>query len=165
MSRITLKKRHIIRKSQAQELLIRLREEIGESASLFLSERMEIVETDSDMVFFLVGKKPLLMERQEVIFPTIRGILEHPFPERMVTVDSGAVAFVVNGADVMRPGIVSLTPDIRAGRPVQVVEERHGKPLAVGIALFDAPEIREKKEGKVVRTYHHVGDDIWNVDL
>jgi len=82
-----------------------------------------------------------------------------------VVVDTGAVRFVANGADAMRPGIVSISPDIRAGRPVQVVEERHGKPLAVGIALFDAADMEQQEKGKSVRSIHHVGDDIWNLEI
>ena len=83
------------------------------------------------------------------------------FPERRIVVDSGAVPYVVNGADVMRPGIVSVSDDIRAGAPAQVVEERHGKPIAICIALHDAPGIREMKSGKACRNIHHVGDEIW----
>ena len=56
-----------------------------------------------------------------------------------MTVDTGAIPYVVNGADIMRPGIVAVTDDVKANAPVQIVDERHGKPLAIGIALFDAP--------------------------
>jgi PUA domain protein len=58
-----------------------------------------------------------------------------------------------------------VTDDVKAGQPVQVVEERHGKPLALGVALFDAGEIREKKSGKMVKTIHYIGDELWNVEF
>ena len=165
MSRITARKRHTIRKSQAQDLIAGLRGQIGESAGLFSGERIEVVETDAGISIFLIDKKPLLVQVQGLVFPTLRGILEHPFPERKVIVDSGAVPFVIKGADVMRPGITFISDDIRAGMPVQIVEERHGKPVAIGIALFDAGEMREKTTGKVIRTHYFVGDELWSLEI
>lgn len=165
MSRITPRKRHTIRRSQAQELLSSLREQIGDAAEMFSAERMEILETDAAISLYLVDRKPLLMRLQGIVFPTLRGLLEHPFPSRRVVVDSGAVPFVIKGADVMRPGITSISDDVTAGMPVQVVEERHGKPIALGIALFDAGEMREKNTGKVIKTLYYVGDDLWSLEI
>ncbi len=165
MSRIIAKKRHTIRKSQAQDLLADLQKQIGSSAALFSSGRIEILETDAGIMLYLVDKKPLLMHLGGYVFPTLKGLLEHPIPERRVVVDSGAVPFVIKGADVMRPGITSISDDIRAGMPVQVVEERHGKPVAIGISLFDAGEMREKSSGKVIKTHYYVGDELWALEI
>ena len=79
--------------------------------------------------------------------------------------DAGAIPYVVNGADIMRPGIVSCTDDVKAGSPVQIVDERHGKPLAIGIALMDAPDLRASTAGKMVKKFHHVGDEIWTMEI
>lgn len=165
MSRILAKKRHTIRKSQAQELIEGLAEQIGDSAALFTRDRIEILETDAGIMLYLVDKKPLLMHIGEWVFPTLKGLLEHPISERRVVVDSGAVPFVIKGADVMRPGITYISDDVKAGRPVQVVEERHGKAIATGIALFDAGEMREKSTGKVIKTHYYVGDEVWLLEL
>lgn len=165
MPKITIKKRHVIRKSQITELLDRLTNEIGASADLFRSDRIERVETDASVELYLVEKKPFLMASETWAFPTLRGLVEHPIPERRVVVDAGAVRFVANGADAMRPGIVSISPDVRAGHPVQVVEERYGKPLAVGLALLDAADMERQEKGKSVKSIHYVGDDIWNLEI
>ncbi|MDD2472448.1 MULTISPECIES: RNA-binding protein [unclassified Methanoculleus] len=165
MSKITVKKRHVIRKSQIADLMDRLADEIGPSADLFRSDRIERMETDAPFELYLVDKKPLLMSSDAWAFPTLRGLIEHPIPERRVTVDAGAVRFVANGADAMRPGIVSISPDVREGRPVQVVEERYGKPLAVGIALFNAADMERQEKGKSVKSIHCVGDDLWNLEI
>jgi PUA-domain protein len=165
MAKITGKKRHNIRKSQTESLFAALEKEIGESASLFRSDRVELLETSAGLVLFLIDKKPQLLEGDGWVFPTLKGLLEHPFLERRIVVDAGAVPYVINGADIMRPGIVSFTGDIIAGHPVQVVEERHQKPLAIGIALFDALEILQKAQGKVIKTIHYVGDDLWNLEF
>ncbi|HOI58820.1 MAG: RNA-binding protein [Methanoculleus sp.] len=165
MPKITVKKRHVIRKSQITGLLDRLTNEIGASAELFRSDRIERVETDAPIEIYLVDKKPLLIASGDWAFPTLRGLVEHPIPERRVVVDAGAIRFVANGADAMRPGIVSISPDVREGHPVQVVEERYGKPLAVGIALFDAADMEQQEKGKSVKSIHFVGDDIWNLEI
>jgi len=165
MKKIIVKKRHSIRKSQAQDLLDRLAEQIGESAKLFTADMIEVIETNAEVSLFLVNKKPVLMDAGAWVFPTMKGAVQIPFPERRVTVDSGAIPYVVNGADVMRPGIVAVTPDVKAGAPVQIVEERHGKPLAIGIALYDGPAIMASASGKMCKNFHHVGDEIWNLEI
>ena len=38
-------------------------------------------------------------------------------------------------------------------------------PLAIGIALLDAPEMRASSGGKMVKRFHHVGDEIWNMEI
>jgi len=165
MKKITGKKRHSIRKSQAQDLFCRLSLQIGQSASLFSSEMVEILETNADVALYLVNKKPLLMDAGDWVFPTLKGALQCPFPERRVTVDAGAIPFVVNGADIMRPGIVAVSGDVKAQEPVQIVDERHGKPLAIAIALFDGKTILNSASGKMCKHFHHVGDELWNMEF
>ena len=165
MKKIVVKKRHSIRKNQGQELLSRLKEQIGPSEKIFHADMIEVIETNVDVSLFLVNKKPLLMDTGLWVFPTLKGAVQVPFPERRVTVDSGAIPYIVNGADIMRPGIVSVTDDVKANAPVQIVDERHGKPLAIGIALFNAPELRASTTGKMVKNFHHVGDEIWNLEI
>jgi len=165
MRKIVVKKRHSIRKSQAQDLLSRLSNQIGNSAKFFHTDMIEVLETTSDVSLFLINKKPLLMDTGDWVFPTLKGAIQFPFPERRIVVDSGAIPFVVNGADVMRPGIVSVSDDVKAQAPVQIVEERHGKPLAIGIALLDAPDMRARISGKMCKNFHHVSDEIWNIEI
>jgi PUA domain protein len=165
MKKIFVKKRHSIRKSQAEDLLDRLALQIGPSSALFHTDMIEILETNADVALYLVNKKPLLMDTGDWVFPTLKGAVQIPFPERMVTVDAGAIPYVVNGADVMRPGIVAVSDDIVAGGPVQIADERHKKPLAIGVALMDGPAIRASASGKMCKNFHHVGDELWNLEL
>jgi PUA domain protein len=87
------------------------------------------------------------------------GAIELKPSKKLVVVDSGAVRFIANGADVMNPGIVFADQDISMGDLVVIVEERHKKPLAVGRALVPGAEMHG--EGKAVKSLHHVGDQIW----
>ncbi len=165
MAKISPKKRHTIRRSKQSKVFAALREEIGESAEAYTGDSIEMLETTGDTTLFLVDKRPVLMETAGIIFPTLRGAVDRPFPEKNVTVDAGAIAFMVKGADVMRPGIVKIAPDIKKDHPVLIVEENYGKPLAVGIALYDAEEMETCEKGKVIKTIHYVGDELWNMEI
>ena len=165
MKKIIVKKRHSIRKNQVQDLFERLTLQIGTSISLFRADTVEILETNADVTIYLVNKKPLLMDAGDWVFPTLRGAVQCPFPQRMITVDAGAIPFVVNGADVMRPGIVSVSDDVVPGMPVQIVDDRYKKPLAIALALMDGVAIRASASGKMCKNIHHVGDELWNLEL
>ena len=41
----------------------------------------------------------------------------------------------------------------------------HNKPLAIGISLITGPEMVENDEGKAIKSIHHVGDEIWNLEI
>lgn len=165
MAKINSRKRHTIRKSDLSRLFRKLEEEIGTDTELFRSAKVEVVDTTGDISLYLIEKKPFLMEYNEMVFPTLRGAIAHPFSARNVVVDAGAVRFMAKGADVMRPGIVRVTDDVVADHPVIITEETYGKPLAVGIAALDAVEINAAQTGKMVRTFHYVGDELWNLEI
>ena len=69
----------------------------------------------------------------------------------------------------MAPGVVGADPQIKKDDVVFVREETHGKYIALGEALVDGSEMIGKVEGEVVRkgrvvkTIHSVGDDIWSL--
>lgn len=113
----------------------------------------------------LVDGKPLLFEIDGQLFPTVRGALELELNKRIVTVDKGAVRFVSNGADIMAPGIVDADPDIKEGDLVIIIEEAHRKPLAIGRALLNGPEMVEADSGKAIKSITHVGDKLWNTEF
>jgi PUA-domain protein len=165
MAALTVKKRHTIRKDELAELYGLLMQEIGPAAEKFRSDRVELAEMDAPFQLYLVDKKPLLMRRGDWVFPTVRGAIERPFDGRTIAVDMGAVPFVAKGADVMRPGVVSVTDDVKKGSPAIVVDERHRKPLAVVVALLDGPALRAESRGKVAKMVHHVGDTLWVLEL
>jgi PUA domain protein len=82
------------------------------------------------------------------------------FPK--VTVDMGAIRFLTNGANVMRPGIKSFTGPFQTGDVVVVIDEKHGKALAVGTALVASAEGEKMEKGAVVKNVHYIGDKFWN---
>ncbi|MCJ2533922.1 MAG: RNA-binding protein, partial [Candidatus Thermoplasmatota archaeon] len=75
------------------------------------------------------------LNEDDIVF-TLRGLYKYQPKEYFVIVDMGAVGFVTKGADVMAPGIVDADECIQEHDYVWVCDEKHKKPLAVGIALI-----------------------------
>ena len=44
---------------------------------------------------------------------------------------------------------------------VVIRDERHGKALAIGIALQGSEELKQTKKGKSIENLHFVGDELW----
>ncbi len=106
----------------------------------------------------LVGK-PTLIRVNEKLYPFLKedGLISK-LPKAVI--DMGAVPHIVNGANVMRPGILSID-ECRKGDVVVVVDERHGKALAIGEMLVDYEEFSEMKKGVVIKNVHYIGDEFW----
>ena len=76
----------------------------------------------------------------------------------------GAVKFIVNGADIMRPGIVEIEAGILKDELVSIIDKNNQKTLAVGIALFSSAEMKGMSLGKVIKNIHYVGDELWKME-
>lgn len=153
-----VKSRHHLKGSEIKKISDAM-EPLLEDISFLKKASLELAETDEEIDVVFVNGKPLMMIKEGQTFFTLQGAMELGPKKRLVVVDSGAVKFIANGADVMGPGIVNADQEISQGDMVVVVEERHGKPLAVGRAL--RPGVDMMKEGKAVKSLHHVGDQIW----
>jgi len=115
---------------------------------------------DDEYVFN--GDLPSFFYKNGKLIPTLRLLLIKQFLKQIV-IDKGAVRFIANGADVMRPGIVSADSAIQAGELIAIVDPVHGKPLAVGEALASGLDIMNSASGRSVKNIHYVGDDIWKL--
>jgi len=157
-----IRSRHHLRDDEAEKLRERLRGAVGVAPKE--DAPIEEADVENGPGLYLVGGEPLVVRIDGDYFLTVQGALKLQPQEGIVTVDAGAVEFVTNGADVMRPGIVEADDGIEEGDFVVVTEENHGKPLAVGRALVDANEMTGE-EGRVVESIYHVGDDLWESEV
>ena len=78
-----------------------------------------------------------------------------------ITVDSGSIKFICNGAKILRPGIVKFD-DFAKNDIIVVKDEKFGKYLSVGLALEDSLTAEKLQKGYVVDNLHFVGDKFWN---
>ena len=157
------KPRHQLRKNQQKEIINLINNVFEDADTVIGKKRIELAQAE-DQELILVDGKPLFFITDGEPFFTVRGALELQPQKRLVMVDAGAVSFVAKGADIMRPGIVFADPDIKEGDLVIIVEQRHGKPLAIGRALVSGEQMIGDS-GKVVKTIHFVGDRIWKIEL
>ncbi|RBI63551.1 RNA-binding protein [Halomicrococcus sp. NG-SE-24] len=153
-----VKSRHHLRSDEVREIEDALATTLGVDLDADTYELVELEDTKFDLV--LVNGEQHVMYLDDEPFLTVEGANAYPPERRVVTVDAGAVSFVSDGADVMRPGIVDATEDVSAGDLVVVAEESHGKVLAVGRAKTSGDDM-VGDSGKVVESLHHVGDDLY----
>lgn len=161
---LKIKSRTILRKNDRSKMIAELREIFGEAVDGLSSAKFEVVTTDEGKIIFADGRQ-MFMDLDGRVFLTVRGALEFNPQVRRVIVDMGAVRFVVNGADIMSPGITGCDENIAAGDLVIIVDETHKKPLAIGKALMDGEEMVAATSGKAVKSLMHVGDSFWDTVL
>lgn len=154
--------RQFLREKEARRILCEFSRKIGCTTEKIFGPkpRIEVVETQ-DAEFFLINGKPLIARLNGVLFPTLIFSEALSFLPQIV-VDMGAVPYVCNGADIMAPGLCKITGEFKENDLLQVIDERYGKPLAVGVALFDSRSTRKIEHGKIVKNIHHISDKIWS---
>ncbi len=148
-------RRHFLRKKEAKELLHEL-ESIGLLKEL--SSGIERVERGDEEVYLLEGR-PLCFRKEGRLFPSLH--YADAFRLKKVVVDMGAVRHLINGADVMAPGIVEMD-EVKKGELVLVVDQKYRKPLVIGYSLVEG---KKPEKGKVVKNVHRLGDKIWKMGV
>jgi PUA domain protein len=161
---VETKRRQFLREREAAALLQEFSDKIKiDVRALFDAKKLtvEVAEGANVCIYYLDGR-PLAARLRDVLVPTLlfdRALLRLP----KIVVNMGAVPHICNGADVLAPGMVKIDGAFGAGDYVLVVDERHGKPLAVVSALVDSVAASGLSRGKVALNLHYVGDDLWNV--
>ena len=150
----------MLRKSEIKPLISEIETFKNELEFDERKTRIEVIEIDGEQLFLFDGK-PLLFKVEGQLIPTL-------FFERYITsapkiaVDRGAIPHICNGADVMAPGVRNIEKSFPKEGFVVVVDETHGKTLAVGRALLDSETMRRTERGPIAKTLHYVGDKIYN---
>lgn len=104
-------------------------------------------------------------EGERVVFLTLRGLLERAPDKKFVEVDHGAIPFLMNGADCMVAGVHAADSQIEVGDLIWIRDQSHARPLALGWALMDGPTLVSETKGRGIKTIHHVGDELWEMEL
>ena len=153
-----VKSRHHLRSDAISEIEEMLSAQLGVSPEGDTYERVEFEENDWEVV--LIDGEPQVAFFDEEPFLTVRGANAYDPEKHVVTVDSGAISFVSDGADVMRPGITDVRGEVQDGDLVLIAEESHEKVLAVGRSRVDGDDLLGD-EGKVIDSLHFVGDELF----
>ena len=163
-----LKARKPVRHKKIKRLIERLTAPLGVDTDL--SNAFLETATFGPWNLLIVDKSPLGMEvespEHEVIaFPTLRGILAWSPNFKWCEVDHGAIPFLMNGADCMAAGIHRACETIEEGDLIWIRDQSHGKPLAIGWATMDCNEMVAATKGKAVKMLHHIGDELWELEV
>ncbi|MBX0286395.1 RNA-binding protein [Halomicroarcula sp. F28] len=156
---MNVKSRHHLRSDAVDDIADALADNLGVELDADSFEKVEFEDSDWDVVL-VDGEPYVLYVEEDEPFLTVQGANAHPPEKHIVTVDTGAISFVSDGADIMRPGITEADEDISDGDLVAINEEAHGKFLAIGRAMADGSDM-VGESGKVVGSIHHVGDDLF----
>ncbi len=126
--------------------------ELSKSKTLILHE----IDDDTNLI---TGDSITAIQIGESYLPFLSETrLLEKFPKTVV--DAGAIKFVCNGANVMRPGIKKFT-EFQKDDIICVVDEVHNKFLAVGKTLVSSAEMSSMTKGEVVKNLHYISDKYW----
>lgn len=85
-----------------------------------------------------------------------------------VQVDKGAIKFILQGADVMAPGLTSemgFLPDgLEANQLVVIHAEGKENALAVGKMMSSSADIKATNQGHAIANLHCLCDGLWKVE-
>ena len=161
---MNIKQRHYIKSSEIKTLKEDISNQYDET---FIDQiipkkaRIEVIYTEAGDTLYAINGELKLWKSEENYIPVLTLLLKGDITIKTIIVDMGAIKFVTNGADIMRPGITKIDPSIKKGDIVRIVDETHGRALAVGKAMYDAEEMAKITKGKVIKNLHTIKDSVW----
>lgn len=123
-------------------------------------KRFDVVYTDKEQIL-VADKEPIGFYINNIVYPSLKLLLNTNTQIPAIYLDLGAIPFITKGADLMKPGVKDLE-QFEKGQFVIMKDATHKRPLALGIAEFNSEEIKTMEKGKVIKTIHYIGDNIWN---
>ena len=154
-------KKWVLSRRDSAELVAKIESSLMVELKLPRSAQASCAEPEEGVVFAAFDGLEFV-QTKDSLFPFLQSAEALAlFPGAVV--DEGAIRFLVNGADVMRPGIRSFDDWGEAGKVVVVREEKKGRSIAVGVATVSSAEARTMTKGSCLKNRHHVGDRYWNL--
>lgn len=154
-------KKWVLSRHDSAEMIQKIESALGVNLKLSRSAHAECEEPADGVIFVHFDELTFIQQGDEFIpflgSPSALALLPS------ATVDEGAIKFMLNGADVMRPGIKSFEPWGVAGRTVVVKEEKKGRAIAIGKSTVSSDEARLMSKGACLKNVHHVGDRYWDL--
>ncbi|MDV3277720.1 MAG: hypothetical protein LYZ69_04545 [Nitrososphaerales archaeon] len=154
-------KKWVISRHDSAEMIGKIESSLAVNLNLPRSAQASCEEPE-DGVIFVHFDDLTFVHPGDVFFPFLgspRALALFP----SATVDEGAIRFMLNGADVMRPGVRTFEPWGATGRTVVVKEEKKMRAIAVGQSTVSSDEAQTMSKGVCLKNLHHVGDRYWNL--
>jgi len=165
---MNIKQRHFIKSSEIKAVKEDILKHYDEKfiEQVFPKKcNVEIILTEAGDKLYAINDKLTFWKTDEGYIPVLTILLDKKLKLKTIEVDMGAVKYItLNKADVMRPGIRKIDPFIKKDDIIQIVDETHGRTLAIGKALYGASEIEKMTTGKVVKNLHTIQDSVWEFE-
>ena len=151
-------KTNLISKSETNQIIKLVSDQWKRELPKIKNLKVHFIDNNSQL---MVGDGIIILKIDDDYLPFLNqnDILEK-FPNVMV--DMGAVKFMCNGANVMRPGIKKYTEFVK-GDIICVIEESQHKFLAVGKAIADSSELENISKGEIIKNLHYISDKYWEI--
>ena len=151
-------KTNLISKSETNQIIKLVADQWKRELPKIKNLKVHFIDNNSQL---MVGDGIIILKIDDDYLPFLNqsNILEK-FPNVMV--DMGAVKFMCNGANVMRPGIKKYTEFVK-GDIICVIEESQHKFLAVGKAITDSSELENISKGEIIKNLHYISDKYWEI--
>jgi len=162
-----IKQRHFVRKSDLKPIkddILKHYDQKFVDQIFPVKCKVEIIQTEAGDTLYAINNTLKLWRSSDGYIPVLKLLINKKVDLKKVIVDMGAIRYVTNGADVMRPGITHIDSDIKKGDILQIVDETHSRALAIGKAMFDASDMESRSSGKVVKNIHTIQDSIWEFE-
>ena len=138
-----------------------MKKDFGKDFLVYLENKGAVFETEykNFKIIYDGNYEPLLLEEKEnsEVFPSIQTLRQFPNILPKIWVDMGAIKFLLNGANLFRPGITKYE-QINKGTIIQILNPQ-GNVLCVGKTIVGSEELPEK--GIVANTLIWLNDEIW----
>ena len=149
-------KSNLISKSETNALIKTITEQWGMEFPKIKNLKVHEISDDAQII---TGKGIKILKVENDYLPFLSEIETlKRFPN--VTVDMGAVKFMCNGANLMRPGIKNFS-EFEKDKLVCIVEESQQKFLAVGKSVVSSEELEKMDKGEVLKNLHYISDKFW----
>lgn len=154
-----------MRKKEARQVKQELINKYPKALDLIQKCDEVVVVEEGELKVLVINEIPAFKQHENTYIPTLLLIkLKYRDLIPKAVVDEGAVKHIINGADVMAPGIVEID-DVEENELISIWEPRKETPIAIGKTLTNSKTIKELRKGKAIKNIHHVGDKLWNLTL
>ena len=151
-------KTNLVSKSETNHILELVSKQWKQELPKIKNLKVYFIDDNSQLI---VGNEITILKISEQYLPFLNQTeVLKKFPSVMV--DMGAVKFMCNGANVMRPGIKKYTEFVK-GDIICVIEESQHKFLAVGKAITDSSELENISKGEIIKNLHYISDKYWEI--
>ena len=136
------------------------KQELSASINTVVIGDKETVQYDDKKGIYYIDGEPFMALTGDDIIPLLR-YKQHDYTRMpSIIVDMPAVPHIINGANLLRPGITAME-EYDQGSIIIVRDENNKVPIAVMKSLYDSTTIMSMDKGKVALSLHHVNDRLW----